>query len=147
MLKICSGRESLWKWVISGKYREEKGEWCFRGVRKGYEVVVWNAIRSGWVTYNSRMDFKLDNGMRVKLWKDKWCSDVPLREAFLELFSIRCGCKMERGIVGTLGFQDRFMIGSWRRLRPFLGGCKCILLVGIYRIIWFGWMWRVNFLG
>lgn len=56
------------------------------------------------------------NGRRMKLWKDRWCGDIPLREAFPKLFSV--------AITKDLWVTNKFMIRSWRKWRPFLGGCR-----------------------
>ena len=36
----------------------------------------------------SKVGSGLSGGWRVKLWKDKWCGDLTLRETFTALFSI-----------------------------------------------------------
>lgn len=52
--------------VISGKYEKEEGCLCLRGLREGYRVGVWKAIRCGLETFNCRTNFGVDNGRRVK---------------------------------------------------------------------------------
>ena len=54
-------RESLWKLVISRKFGEEGGGWNSYEVREGYGV---------------------------GFWKDIWCGNNSLREAFPSLFAL-----------------------------------------------------------
>ena len=64
-------RESLWKQIIIGKFGEEEGGCHSRGVRGGYGVGVWKAIRNEWEGIRSGSR----NGRRVKFWKDLCCED------------------------------------------------------------------------
>ena len=44
-----------------------------------------------WKERNSRVFrtcFRVGSGNKVKFWKDGWCEDLPLRDVFLNLFSI-----------------------------------------------------------
>ena len=45
--RFVTEREPLWKRVIVGKYGQEDGGWCTKGVTERYEVGVWKAIRNG----------------------------------------------------------------------------------------------------
>ena len=81
-------RNPLWKRVLVGKYGQEDEGWCTNGVRGGYGVRVWKAIRNGWEDFKVRMRFKVGSGNRVKFWNDRWCGDLPLRDAFSNFFSI-----------------------------------------------------------
>ena len=47
---------------------------------------VWKAIRNGREGIRRRSHFLVGNGKRVKFWKDLWCEDQSLKEAFLNLF-------------------------------------------------------------
>lgn len=49
---------------------------------------LWKAFRNDWNEFNKRIEFRIGNGRRVRLWKDRWCSEDYLEETFLELFSI-----------------------------------------------------------
>lgn len=57
--------------VISGKYREEEGEWWSREVRDGYDVGLWKSFRKEWKTFLGSYSFVVGDGRRVNFWKDK----------------------------------------------------------------------------
>ena len=78
---------------------------------------LWKAIRNDWEILGKRVAFVLRNGRRVRLWLYKWCSDMPLKDAFPSLFVI---------IVSKEAWVVKFWSGpfegdSWapRFLRPF----------------------------
>ena len=66
----------------------EEGDWCTRAVSERYGVGLWKAIRNEWLFLKSRLAYQVDNGRRVKFWKDKWCGDKPFCESFPSLYSI-----------------------------------------------------------
>ena len=75
--------------MVVGKYGKEKGGWCSRTSTEGYyEVGLWKAIRCGWEGFNSKIGFRVENGKRVRFWKDRWCGKEPLAVTFPELYSI-----------------------------------------------------------
>ena len=45
--RFVSERNPLWIWVIVGKYEQERGGWCTKEVREGYDVGVWKTIKGG----------------------------------------------------------------------------------------------------
>ena len=47
---------------------------------------VWKAIRREWEGIRGRSHFLVGNGKRFKFWKDLWCEDQMLKEAFPNLF-------------------------------------------------------------
>ena len=49
------------------------------------------------------------------------------------------------GVVGVQGLLDNSMIGSWRMLMPFLGGCITTLLLRVSLMTWFSWGLRMEF--
>lgn len=51
-------------------------------------VGVWKTIKNVWDSIKVRYFFTIDNGRRVKYWKDSWCGDSSLKESFPSLFSI-----------------------------------------------------------
>ena len=79
-------RHSLWKQVIIDKFGVAEGGWCSREARRAYGVGVWKAIRKDWESIRSRSHFVVGNGRKVRFWKDLWCEDQTLKDAFLNLF-------------------------------------------------------------
>ncbi|RVW27606.1 hypothetical protein CK203_099119 [Vitis vinifera] len=49
---------------------------------------VWKAIRNGWENFRSHSRFIIGDGTRVKFWKDLWCGNQALKEAFPILFNL-----------------------------------------------------------
>ena len=64
------------------------GGWCSREVRGAYVVGVWKAIRKDWENIRSRSRLIVGNGRKVKFWKDLWCEDQALKDAFPNLFRL-----------------------------------------------------------
>ena len=86
--RFANKRKALWNQVIRGKYGEEQGGWCSKEVRDGYGLGLWIAIRRKWHVVSSRLSFVVDNGQRVRFWKDRWCGDSPFCFDFPTLFAI-----------------------------------------------------------
>ena len=117
-------KESFWKLIISRKYGEEGGGWISREVREGYGVGFWKEIRKEGVLMFKNVSFTVGDGRRVKFWKDIWCGNIPLCEAFPSLFAfvvsqdawvVDCWGSMGVWGDGLLVSLDPFMIGRWRR--------------------------------
>ncbi|RVX00739.1 putative ribonuclease H protein [Vitis vinifera] len=85
--RFAAERESFWKLIISTKYGEEGGGWISREVREGYGVGLWKEIRKEGVLMFKNVFFTVGDGRRVKFWKDIWCGNIPLCEAFPSLFA------------------------------------------------------------
>ncbi|RVW48620.1 Transposon TX1 uncharacterized 149 kDa protein [Vitis vinifera] len=85
--RFAAERESLWKLIISTKYGEEGGGWISCEVREGYGVGLWKEIRKEGVLMFKNISFIVGDGRRVKFWKDIWCGNIPLCEAFPSLFA------------------------------------------------------------
>ncbi|KAL6321191.1 hypothetical protein AAG906_015535 [Vitis piasezkii] len=80
-------KESFWKLIINTKYGEEGGRWISREIREGYGVGLWKEIRKEGVLMLKNVSFTVGDGRRVKFWKDIWCGNIPLCEAFPSLFA------------------------------------------------------------
>ena len=57
-------------------------------MRGGYGLGVWKAIRICWPILSNRVSFVVENGRRVKFWRDVWCGDTPLCFSFPSLFAL-----------------------------------------------------------
>ena len=57
-------------------------------MRERYGAGVWKAIKNGLEDFKVRTRFRVKSGNRVKFWKDRWRTDLSLRDAFPNLFSI-----------------------------------------------------------
>ena len=44
----------------------DRGVWCSKESREGYEVGLWTTIKSEWDEFNSKIGFRVGNGRRVK---------------------------------------------------------------------------------
>ncbi|RVX02541.1 putative ribonuclease H protein [Vitis vinifera] len=86
--RFANDNESLWKQIISSKYDLQEGGWCSKGVRDRYGVGVWKAIRNGWENFRSHSRFIVGDSNRVKFWKDLWCENQSLENAFPILFNL-----------------------------------------------------------
>ena len=84
--RFASEQDSLWKQVIVRKFGEEDGHWCPGDSRESHGVGLWKVIRNGWMEFSKRVDFKLRDGRGVRFWKDRWCGEDSLEEAFPRLY-------------------------------------------------------------
>ena len=126
--KFAVEKNPLRKQVIIDKYGVEDGGWCSREVRGAYGVGVWKAIRKDWENIRSRSRLIVGNGRKVKIWKDLWCKDQALKDAFPNLFRLAinkdqwvCDAWEEGGEVGSWNplFSRHFNIGKWKRWRAY----------------------------
>ena len=84
---------------------------------------LWRSLRKDWDVVRSRLFFVVENGQRVKFWKDFWCGNEPLCVSFPFLFALAVfkdawvkdvWCSNEGG-----GSWYRLMTGSWMRFVDF----------------------------
>ena len=55
--------------------------------RGGHGWGLWSSIRMGGEVFNKNVQYKVGVGDRVKLWKYRWCGDLPLNLAFPVLYN------------------------------------------------------------
>ena len=74
--RLANERETLWKNVISRKFKEEEGGWCTKEVREGFGVGFWKEIKKEGSLLQNKVVFSVGGGRRVNVWKDKWCGNI-----------------------------------------------------------------------
>ncbi|RVW95824.1 50S ribosomal protein L21, mitochondrial [Vitis vinifera] len=110
-------RDSYWKLIIGTKFGVGSGGWCTCGGREGYGVGLWKEISKEGLLLLNNVSYSVGDGKRVRFWKDNWCGNTPLCEAYPSLFDLAVSkdakvadCWDSMGEVG--GWNPRF-------LRPF----------------------------
>ena len=86
--RFSNERDTLWRLVISTKFGEEDGGWNTRDIRGGYGSGLWKDIRKEWITFSQNPTSSLGNGRRLGFWKDPWCGETVLGNAFPTLFNL-----------------------------------------------------------
>ncbi|WJZ95322.1 hypothetical protein VitviT2T_014100 [Vitis vinifera] len=81
-------RDSYWKLIISSKYGVERGGWNTCGAKEGHGVGLWKEISKESLLLLNNVSFSVGDGKRVRFWKDIWCGNTPLCEAFPSLFDL-----------------------------------------------------------
>ena len=81
-------RESLWRKVILGKFKEVEAGWTIREVRGSYGLSLWKDIRKGWEGFILGTSIHIGNGKRTSFWWDNWVGDSKLKDVFPTLFKI-----------------------------------------------------------
>ena len=74
--------------MIRGNYGEDRWGWCSQEVREAHDIGIWKGIRMDWELVGAQISFSVDNGRRVRFWRDRWCGDFPLCESFPSLFAL-----------------------------------------------------------
>ncbi|RVW94296.1 putative ribonuclease H protein [Vitis vinifera] len=80
-------RDSYWKLIIGTKFGVGSGGWCTCGGREGYGWAL-ERNQQGRVVVAQQCFFFGGDGKRVRFWKDKWCGNTPLCEAYPSLFDL-----------------------------------------------------------
>ncbi|RVW36183.1 hypothetical protein CK203_100357 [Vitis vinifera] len=108
------------------KFGEEGGGWSTREVRQGYGMGFWKEIRKKGSLMLKNIVFSMEDGRRVRFWKDKECGNNTLCDSFPSLYAL--ADSKDAWIVDcwdSLGEEgseipvslDLSMIGRWRRWR------------------------------
>ena len=86
--RFANDRDSLWRLVISTKFGEGDGGWNSNDIRGGYGTGLWKDISKEWITFSQNATSSLGNGRRLRFWKDPWCGETALCNAFPTLFNL-----------------------------------------------------------
>ncbi|RVW92610.1 hypothetical protein CK203_039397 [Vitis vinifera] len=114
------------------KFGEEGGGWSTREVRQGYGMGFWKEIRKKGSLMLKNIVFSMEDGRRVRFWKDKECGNNTLCDSFPSLYALEdskdawaVDCWIPWGKRGgeIPVSLDLSMIGRWRRWR---GGFLCL---------------------
>jgi hypothetical protein len=81
-------RDAYWRKVVEIKYGSMWGGWCSEEGHGSYGVSVWKSIRKDWGCFVPFISYRVGAGDKVQFWHAIWCSDLPLKVLFPELFSI-----------------------------------------------------------
>ena len=84
---FANERDPLWTLVIITKFREKDGGWNTSDFRGVYDTGLWKDIRKEWLTF-SQNTISSGNGRRLGFWKDSWCGETVLCNAFPTLFNL-----------------------------------------------------------
>ena len=111
--------DRLWKRVLIACHGAACGGWRTGLVRGPHECGLWKGIMQGWESFNAHLRYKVGIGDRVRLWHDRWCGDVILKEAYPVLYEcasnqaatidevvVRDNDRMEWNVIFKQNFND-----------------------------------------
>ena len=114
--RFANERDSLWRMVISTKFGEEAGGWHTRDIRGGFGTGVWKDIKKEWLIF-SQNAIPSGNGRRLGFWKDPWCDETVLSQAFPALFNL--AAQKDARVAEVWDSSEEVGVWSPVFLRPF----------------------------
>ena len=57
-------------------------------MRERFGVQSWKEIRKEGSLLSNNIVFSMENGRRVRFWKDKWCGNEALCDSFPSLYAL-----------------------------------------------------------
>jgi hypothetical protein len=88
--RFANEEEAWWRKLVVAKYDKMRGGWCSKEVGGPHGLGLRKSIHKGWDIFKHNVRFEIGNGSRVLFWKDVWCGERPLMNAFPALFAIAC---------------------------------------------------------
>ena len=86
--RFLNEKGNLWRKVVASKYGVVGFGWYPSAPRGSYGFSLWRYISKGWRNFSPFFSFKVGDGSSIYFWHDRWCDDMPLREAFPGLFAL-----------------------------------------------------------
>ncbi|GFS45225.1 hypothetical protein Acr_00g0094990 [Actinidia rufa] len=86
--RFALGEDKLWCRVIKGKYGILRGAWRTKDIIRSHETGLWKGIMKVGGDFSPQVSYQLGNGSNISFWYDDWCSQMPLRDRFPELFAL-----------------------------------------------------------
>jgi hypothetical protein len=94
----------LWRRVLVARHGVVDGGWCTNLVHGSHGYGLQKSIIMGYDSFAQHLEFKVGTGNRIRLWHDRLCGELPLKEAFPVLFE--CASNREATIETVLIRQN-----------------------------------------